>query len=409
MRSVASFLEEILKKEKKMAFLAGPRQVGKTTLAWQLINGNASSANYFNWDVPTTRKKVLKDPDRFWSMDVSTHFGVKPRIVLDEIHKYPRWKKFLKGLHDANRDLVEILVTGSGRLDVYQKGGDSLFGRYHLTHLMPFSVGELLRSSGPMLPPDTVLQQFESVVLSGAAEALEGLWQFGGFPEPFFAHDKKRLTRWQNAHRQLILREDLRDLTLVREVGLIEALIELLPERIGAPLSINNLSETLSVNFRTVQNWLQILERLYFLFAIKPYSNSLARGLRKEQKVYFYDWSEIEDEGRRFENLMAMHLYKSCLYWTDVGYGNFALHFVRDKEKRETDFLITNKKKPWILVEAKLSETQADTSLLYFHQRIKTTHGAFQVIKNCPKNWLVARPGGNITLISATRFLSCLP
>lgn len=408
MRSITPFLEEILKKEKKMAFLAGPRQVGKTTLAWQLINGNASSGNYFNWDVSTTRKKVLKDPDQFWSSGVSANSGTKPRIILDEIHKYPRWKNFLKGLHDANRGLVEILVTGSGRLDVYQKGGDSLFGRYQLAHLMPLSVGELLQTSEPIVSPDDTVQQFTSTVLSGATEALDGLWEFGGFPEPFFAQDKRRLTRWQNSHRQLILREDLRDLTLVREVGLIEALIELLPDRIGSPLSINNLSETLSVNFRTIQNWLQILERLYFLFAIKPYSTSLARGLRKEQKVYFYDWSEIEDEGKRFENSVAMHLHKACLYWTDAGYGNFALHFVRDKEKRETDFLITNKKKPWILVEAKLSETQADTSLLYFHQRIKTTHGVFQVVKNCASDWVVVLPNG-ITLISAARFLSCLP
>jgi len=183
-------------------------------------------------------------------------------------------------------------------------------------------------------------------------------------------------------------------------------MISLLPERIGSPLSINALREDLGVNFKTVQNWISALDRLYYLFSILPYAGKLARALRREQKIYFYDWSVIEDPGDRFENLVAVHLLRACLYWTDSGYGNFQLHYVRDKEKREADFLITNKRKPYLLIEAKLSEKEIDRSLPYFQDRLRPQY-AFQIVGDPPGNYLSER-GPDLYVASAGRFLGSL-
>lgn len=388
-----------------MAFIVGPRQVGKTTLATHLLEetspGTAEGA-YFNWDVASVRKRILKNPENFWKPEQ----GPAPRrIVLDEIHKYPRWKRFLKGFFDANRGKVEPVITGSGRLDVYQKGGDSLFGRYHLHHLMPFSVAELSRKSDD-LSPEGCLKRIFDPAPSTDQEAYKSLWALNGFPEPLFAGDQKTLTRWQNEHQQLILREDLRDLSQIREIGLIESMISLLPERIGSPLSINALREDLDVNFKTVQNWIGALDRLYYIFSIRPYAGKLARTLRREEKVYFYDWSVIEDPGNRLENLVAVHLLRACFYWTDTGHGNFKLHYVRDKEKREADFLITNKQRPFLLVEVKLSEREIDRSLPYFQERLKPKF-AFQIVGESPGDYLSER-SPDLHVVSASRFLGSL-
>lgn len=179
-----------------------------------------------------------------------------------------------------------------------------------------------------------------------AEEALKTLERFTGFPEPLFAESETRLRRWSRSHEQLIVREELRDLTRIRELGLIESLVGLLPERIGSPLSINALRQDLGVRFETVQNWLAALGRLFFLFTIRPYAGKLARTLRREEKAYLFDFSTIHEQGPRFENLVALHLLKLCNVWTDFGYGDFALCYVRDREKREVDFLITDRLKP---------------------------------------------------------------
>lgn len=400
MRYIHKELLETLQKDKKMAFIAGPRQVGKTTLAQSLLQ---DQKKYFNWDITTHKKNLLRDPLYFWQKE-PPHLPC--RIVLDEIHKYPRWKRFLKGFFDANKKEVEAIVTGSGRLDIFQKGGDSLFGRYHLFHLMPFTLGELLNKDKPPLSPKEALDSMLGP-LKNSHDFFDALWNFNGFPEPLFSENTRKLTQWQNDHRQLVLKEDLRDLTQVRELGLIESLVFLLPERIGSPLSINSLREDLDVNFKTVQNWLSILSRLYFIFSIKPYHQKLGRALKKEDKVYFFDWSELEDPGKRFENFIAVHLLKACYYWTDAGYGSFTLHYVRDKEKREVDFLICNKNKPVILVEAKLSEKDLDKSLHYFTTRLPVKT-AFQVIKNSSQGFL-KKQGENMFLIDAERFLQSLP
>lgn len=400
-------LERTLSKEKKMAFISGPRQVGKTTLARFLLKEREKTA-YFNWDIENVRRSIVANPVNFWRPVTTGGEGQMERIALDEIHKYPRWKRFLKGFFDANREEVEVVVTGSGRLDLYQRGGDSLFGRYHLYHLFPYSLGELTQKPSRGLSPESSRERiFSPQEENTVRQGFDALWRFSGFPEPLFKTDQRALIRWRNDHRQLIVREDLRDLTQIREIGLIESLIYLLPERIGSPLSVNALREDLNVSFMTVQNWLTALDRLYYLFPLRPFSGRLARTLRREEKIYFYDWSELREEGKRFENLVAVHLLKACAYWTDAGFGDFRLHYVRDKEKREVDFLITNENHPYWLIESKISEKEADRSLLYFHERLKPAE-SFQLIKEADKN-LLSKVEKNVHLCSAVRFLAALP
>jgi predicted AAA+ superfamily ATPase len=404
MRYIRSEILSILTQKRKMAFIAGPRQVGKTTLAKSLLQEVSAQSAYYNWDIDSHRKKIIEEPGSFWSSELP----LPSRVVLDEIHKYPRWKRFLKGFYDANRGTVEVLVTGSGRLDLFQRGGDSLFGRYHLFHLFPYSVGELMRenSHNTNLSPATCLHKiFDSP--PNVSTSFKSLWDLNGFPEPLFSGKQKDLLQWQNDHRQLILHEDMRDLTQIRELGLVESLIQLLPERIGSLLSINALREDLNVNFRTVQNWLSVLERLFYLFVVKPYSAKLSRTLRREAKLYFYDWSELEDPAKKLENFLAVHLKKACSFWTDAGYGVFELFYVRDKEKREVDFVVCNKNKPMLLVESKMSSEQISPSLTYFQERLKPKF-AFQV-GLFPQENLLKQKAPNLYLCHASRFLAALP
>jgi uncharacterized protein len=360
--------------DRKMAFIAGPRQVGKTTFAKSLL-GDAAGA-YFTWDLDTHRRRILRAPADFWPAEAR-------RVVLDEIHKYPRWKRLLKGVFDTRASDVEIIVTGSGRLDVYQQGGDSLLGRFTLNRLHPFTVGEVLANGRQRVPaPDALVSSWRRTErTSGAAEALDRIERFTGFPEPLFAGRMDTLRRWRRTRRELVLREDLRDLTRIRELGLIDQLAELLPERIGRPLSVNALREDLGVAFDTARGWLEALQRLYYLFEIRPFAGKLARTLRREAKVYLFDHSQIEDPGARFENVVALHLRKLVDHWNDRGDGDFALWYVRDKERREVDFLVTDGRKPWLIAATKLADGPVSPALRHYRGQFKVPH-AVQIVRS---------------------------
>ncbi len=386
-----------------MAFVAGPRQVGKTTLLRRLLDRAGQAGNYFNWDIESNRKAVLRHPEGFWTQPKAA----RSRIALDEIHKYPRWKRFLKGLYDAAGAQTDILVTGSGRLDVYQRGGDSLLGRYGLYRLHPFTLGEILAPDRICVRPPKELwsQVAHGVTPAGAERALSQLEHLTGFPEPLFSGSEARLRRWRRGRHHLVIREDLRDLTRIRDIGLVEALAALLPERVGSPLSLNALSEDLGVAFGSVRAWVEALSRLYYLFEIRPFSGRLARTLRREAKVYLFDFSEIQDPGARFENLVALHLLKLRDAWNDWGLGDYELHYVRDKEKRETDFLLTESRRPYLLLETKLSAKSVSPSLLYFRERLQPAH-AVQLSREEPEQRAGDERG--VLRMGAARFLSLL-
>jgi predicted AAA+ superfamily ATPase len=272
--------------------------------------------------------------------------------------------------------------------------------------LHPFTLGEFLRESRQTVcPPDEFWQKVtDGRTPAGAQEGLEDIEALTGFPEPLFSGSEARLRRWRRSHQTLVVREDLRDLTRIREIGLVETLVALLPERIGSPLSVNSLREVLGINFMTAQGWLEALEKLYYLFKIRPYAGRMARTLRREEKAYLFDFTVIENTGSRFENLVALHLRKLCDAWTDWGYGDFALHYVRDREKREVDFLITENQKPYALVEAKLTGEEIDPNLKYFHDRLKPVYSV-QVVRAPYKNKGLFASGG-VLRIPAAHFLS---
>lgn len=321
-----------------MVFVGGPRQVGKTTLCLSFLTPpNIENPAYLNWD-SLSDKKVLKNGE----------LPSTPLVVLDEIHKFKPWRNLVKGFYDKKKNIQKFLVTGSARLDYYRRGGDSLLGRYRYLRLHPLSVGELK------------LQDSKQV---------EALLRFGGFPEPYFAQDEIEWKLWSRERVYRIVNDDIRDLEAVRDISNIELLAENLPERVGAPLSINNLANDLGVNHRTIENWVSILERVYYCFRIAPFGSSKINAVKKEKKLYLWDWSQLESAGSRFENLVASHLLKYCHFLEDTQGEQMELRFLRDIQKREVDFVVLKNKKPVFAVECKTGEKKVSEHLSYFKER----------------------------------------
>lgn len=378
----------------KMAFISGPRQCGKTTFSKFFLKNNGA---YFNWDDLRVRKLLAMDPSNL-TQDKDT-------VVLDEIHKAKFWKRILKGIYDTLTSQTKIIVTGSARLNVYKKGGDSLMGRYFHFRFHPLSLGELVNSGRPVLPDDI----FETPTLANNNnKVLESLFQYSGFPEPFLEKNPDIHRLWQRGRHDKIVREDLRDLSQIRELGHVEMLMALLPSRVASPLSMKSLQEDLEVSFETVRRWIIALHELYYLFELRPYSKSVTRSIKKEPKLYLWDWTEVEDKGARFENMVALHLLKACHYWTDIGKGEFELYYLRNKEKQEIDFLVLRDKKPWLAVEAKLTDEKLSPNWSPFLRKLRLQK-FFQVVMSPIKTRTVEVNGIKGEIVSALNFLSRLP
>lgn len=384
----------------QMIFIAGPRQVGKTTLA-QLVFSNGHTPLYLNWDNKNHRQLILKGQDA-----VATYAGAdilhtqKKHIIFDEIHKYKKWKSFLKGFYDLYKTRFVIIVTGSVKLSLYTAGGDSLMGRYFIYRLHPFSVCEIIS-------PKRTLKEIVSPRPIDTS-AWERLLVFGGFPEPFLKKDMRFYRRWKALRTQQLFREDIRDITHIHDLKRIEILAEFLMQQSGQLVSYSSLSNKLDVSIKTIQAWLHTLSSLYFCFTLSPWSKNIKRSLLKEPKIFLWDWSLCEDTGARHENCVASHLLKAIHFWTDAGLGTYSLHFLRDKEKREVDFVVIRNGVPWFLVEVKSSE-QASLSknLISFHTQLNTQH-AFQVVFDMP---YIAKSCFSITSpikVPAATFLSQL-
>lgn len=385
-----------------MAFVSGPRQVGKTTLA-KSYKKDYDQTSYKNWDESQFRKLWTKAPNDLKNEFDLTKLNKKNLLILDEIHKAKGWKQKIKGVFDELGTELNIIVTGSARLNIFKKGGDSLMGRYINFRLHPLSYGEILQS--PKVDPETWKKNiFIKPKKSLPQEPLEKLLALSGFPEPFFSGSEKILRIWRASRNEKIIREDLRDLSRLLELSQVEMLASLLPEKVGSPLSVQSLREDLEVAHGTVTRWLKYLSELFFFFEIKPWSKSIPRSLKKEGKVYLYDWTDVKDLGPRFENMIACHLLKACHYWTDTGEGNFELYYLRNKDKQEIDFLICKDRKPWLCLETKTKDTQID---------LKTTQ-KFTSHTNCPFVQLVLtedvwRVTNENLVASATFVLAGLP
>lgn len=314
--------------------------MGKTTLCLQFLQpASVKSASYLNWDDPVARHNIKK-----------AELPVNKKIIcFDEIHKFKNWRSLIKGLYDTKKYKYRFLITGSARLDHYRRGGDSLLGRYRYLRLHPLTLGEL---SSPDRP------------------TTESLLKFGGFPEPFFKGSEKSLRLWHRERTYRIINDDLRDLDQVKELNSMELLADALPFRVGSPLSIKNLADDLEANHSTISRWLQILDNIYYSYRISPYgASSRIRSVKKEKKLYLWDWSAIEGLPFRFENMVASHLLKYCHFFEDTEGEKMDLCFLRDTDKREIDFVVLKNNKPLFALECKTGDKSLSPHIKYFKER----------------------------------------
>ncbi len=372
----------------KMVFIGGARQIGKTALAKELVATHFKEFAYFNWDARSDRKKIMD----------SEFPGSAELLIFDEIHKFKKWKTFIKGEYDTHKDRYKFLITGSARLNIYRRNGDSLPGRYHYYTLHPFSLAEILNIKNQ-------IELFKELPISSAnrSDDLGSLEHFGGFSEIFLKQDDRSLRRWHNEKIERLFREDIRDVESVRDIGNMQLLSDILPAKVGSLLSINSIREDLEVSHRAITNWLSILEQFYYHFRIYPFQTQKIRSIKKEPKLYLFDWSEVANEGARFENMIASHLLKFTQYLKEFEGYQVNLYYLRNVDKKEVDFLVTVHDKPWFCVEVKLNDTMPSPALFYFKDRLKIPY-AYQVIKS-PQIDILKQ---GIRIIAADRFLASL-
>ncbi len=325
-----------------MVFIGGPRQVGKTTLSKDILEQSYPSGRYFNWDYNEHRQNLLAAK---WHDDDGL-------IVFDELHKYKDWKNWIKGIFDTRKGSVHFLVTGSARLDVYRRGGDSLLGRYHYWRLHPFGLDEY---------PKKMTQK----------EAFKRLMTVGGFPEPFLDGNEREARRWRRERFDRVLKEDIRDLEFIRHISGLDLFIHQLRTRVGGLVVMSNIAGEIQVSPKTVKKWLDVLERMYLVFAVRSYTKNLPRAVIKPPKVYFYDNGDvIGNEGAVFENLVATQLLKKLHFLEDRDGYRYELRYIRDKEGREVDFAILKEGMIEELIEVKFSDDKISKHLKYYAKKL---------------------------------------
>ncbi len=357
---------------KKMVLLAGPRQAGKTTLAKDIAE-NFQTSVYLTYDRLEDRKIILKEA---WLPSTEL-------LILDELHKMPKWKTFLKGIYDTKPRHQKILVTGSARLEIFKNEGDSLAGRYFLHHLLPLSPSECQKAH--------------------VEYSIDRFIERGGFPEPFLAKELIDANRWRMQYVDSLLREDVLDFDSIQNLNAIRLVFELLREKVGSPISYSSIAEDAAISPNTVKKYIQIMEALYIVFRITPFSRNIARSLLKEPKIYFFDNGLVKgDLGAKFENLMAVCLLKHILAKIDYQAEPYALHYFHTKEKQEVDFAIVRDKTVETIIEAKYADSSISTHLRYFHEKYQIP--AVQVVKELKREKIEDK----IQLLRADTFLRTL-
>ena len=298
---------------RQMVFLMGPRQVGKTTLSLESAS-EWPKHFYFNWDNAAEKLLYIKGPDaiaRQAGLDELTE--QKPVLIFDEIHKFGKWKNFLKGFFDLYEKKTKIIVTGSARLNIYKKGGDSLMGRYFYYRIHPLSVAEIAS-------PNLIQEEIRPPAPIAESD-WTALLEHGGFPEPFIQRSKAFSRRLRAIRKDQLFREDIRDGTRIQELSQLELLAELLRKQAAESMDYQSLAKKVGVSIDTIRRWLEVLKSFYYCFSIQPWSKNITRSLIKEPKLYLWDWSLVDEEGHRNENLVASHLLKATDFWNDRGFG----------------------------------------------------------------------------------------
>lgn len=393
---IASHLEN----DRQMVFLAGPRQVGKTTVS-KTAESLTDHFVYLNWDFQDDQQLILQGPKA-----VADEYGLnqpharKSILTLDEIHKLKNWRNYLKGFYDKYSELVRFVVTGSSKLDVYRNPGDSLMGRYFPYRVHPLSVRELIDTD----LVDVELRQPTELPF----DVFESLVEFGGFPEPFFKQNKAFYRRWVKLRMEQLFHLDIRDLTRIHEIAQMKLLATILQNQICDPANYSAFATLANVSSNTISVWIDTLRSFYYCFRVTPWAKNIVRSLVKQPKIYLWNWADTEDKGARHENMVAAHLLKAIHLWEDRGLGEYGLYYLRDKDKREVDFLVTKNKEPWFLVEVKSSNNQSISEhLYYFQQQTKAPH-AFQLVFNLPYQEIDCFSYNQPVIVPAITFLSQL-
>jgi len=396
-----------------MVFIAGPRQVGKTLLAKNWLKQKGCASLYFNWDEPSIRRAYLANSLFFESKARSLSIR-DPWIVFDEIHKRNRWRDILKGAYDGFSDEFRFLITGSARLDLFRRVGDSLVGRYNLFHMFPFNLSEIIGTKRKTCfleenVPKKLFTKFEEEISCALPRAIEqafhGFLRFGPFPEPFLRQNDRFSRKWHQDYFSLVIREDLKDISRVLELDKIEHLLLLLSPRIMAPLSMSNLAGELEVAHTTVKSWLEQLRRLFIIFSVPPWTKKISRGLRREKKWYFLDWLYAPEGPARLENMVATCLFRACSAMTDMGYGNYKLYYLRTIDKREIDFIIEVDNSPMIVIEVKSTDRVLSNSLKNRERWFSKPTLGIQIVD---RREILERHPDQTWLVSVERFLSLL-
>jgi predicted AAA+ superfamily ATPase len=357
---------------KKIVFLVGPRQVGKTWLA-KKIGKEIKKTVYLNYDRLEDREIILKEQ---WLPDTNL-------LILDELHKMAGWKNYLKGVFDTKPNDLKILVTGSARLDTFRQSGDSLAGRYFVHHLLPLSLSEI--------------KQTEEGI------DFDRLIKRGGFPEPYLASSDVEANRWRNQYIDGLIREDILNFEKIDDLRAIQTIFNLLRGKVGAPISYSSLARDAEISPTTVKKYIKILEALYIIFRVPPYTKKIARAILKEPKIYFYDNGLVEgDEGKKLENLVAVSLLKNILGRNDYLGEKNKLFYLNTKEKKEVDFAIASEEKMGEIIEVKLSDSDISKNLRYFSDKYNFL--AKQIVKNLKREKRV----DDIEVIRAQDFLENL-
>lgn len=348
------YLENLLRKHpsSKIALISGPRQVGKTTLTKELFKDHV----YLNWDNLDHRQIILS---RSWSR-------TPEYLILDEIHKMPNWKSWLKGIFDVDKERQKFIVTGSARLNTFKKVGDSLAGRFFSYTLHPFD-----------------LQETKKHLTEESQELRKRLLQLSGFPEPFLANQLSFYNQWHKSHLDIILRQDLLDLKSILEIPKIELLIESLRSSVGSSISYRSLAEDLQVSDYSIKSWIQLLEDLYVIFRLTPYSKNIKRAILKSPKIYFFNTALTKPsmESGMIENLVAQALIKELDHRNDSGEGNYELKFLRTRAGQEIDFLILSDQQPILMLEVKTSDSSPSKNFQLFAKTLTNTPG-IQLVLN---------------------------
>lgn len=389
---------------RQMRFITGPRQAGKTTLAKLQLERSANTNLYYAWDSRSVRERY-KNNELFFTADAPPKKDKKNWICFDEIHKIPRWKNILKSIFDETQEHYQFIVTGSAKLGMFKRAGDSLSGRYFAFHLFPLTLREVrghpvLNEEDAQGALDFILKRLNNS--SGASDAVDDLLNYGGFPEPFLRHSSAFRNKWSRDHLDRVITEDIGLLTRITDRDKMYDLYQLLPAMTASPLSENSLASHLESNPVTIKNYLKRLEDFYLVFRLPPYSKNIKRSLLKASKCYLYDWTKIEDQAKRFENYAAVELYALTRALEDLSGTNFRLSYVRDKNKRETDFLILRENKPWMLVEIKLSDGPVESH----HALTARSLGGIPVVQVCRQENIAMQEKKNIFKVSASRFFA---